>query len=144
MLATSPHPSADLEQEKAELLKIHALDRQAHFATDVGAAISFFGGIYRYVRDGQIHQLSRSDLEQMHSDYFRGATFYEWDDLEPPIVQISSDGSMAWMMNRFRVRYTRVTEGQPAETIYVYAGVTIYEKQDGKWMRTANVSTFQR
>ena len=33
--SASAEPSADLEKEKAELLRIHKSDREAHFKTDV-------------------------------------------------------------------------------------------------------------
>ncbi len=36
-----------------------------------------------------------------------GATYYEWDDVEEPIVRVSNDGSMAWMITRVRVRRTQ-------------------------------------
>ncbi len=136
------HTSIDLEHEKDELLKLCDRDRQAHLSTDVQAAISFFADSYLYARDGQVRRHTRADLERMFTDYFRDATFHEWDDLEPPIVRISSDGSMAWMMRRFRVRYTHLADGQPVEESYVYAGITIYEKRQGQWTRTANASTF--
>lgn len=132
----------DFEREKSELLEIRDLDRAAHFTNDVNAALSFFGDTYTYVRDGQIHQQTRDDLKQIYDNYFRDATFHEWDDLEPPIIQISNDGSMAWMIRRFRVRYTRLSEGQTVEETYVYAGMTTYERRNEKWVRTANVSTF--
>jgi len=132
----------DLEQDIAELLNIHTRDRQAHFATDVQAAISFFDNSYVYVRDGSIQRLSPADLEPIYTDYFRGATFHEWDDLEPPIIHVSDDGSMAWMIRRFRIRFTKQEGGQATEHTSIYAGMTIYEKKEGRWLRVANTTTF--
>lgn len=132
------------EQNINNLLEIHAQDRQAHFNTDVKSAISFFDESYVYVRDGKIHHLSPAELAPMFTNYFKGAAFQEWDDLEPPIIHISGDGGMAWVVEHFRIRATRQEDDQPIEQISEYAGLTVYEKIEGKWLRVANSSTFAR
>ncbi len=62
--------------------------------------------------------------------------------MEEPIIRISQDGSMAWMITRVRVRRTQKdATGKEREQKFNYAGIMTYEKKDGKWMRVANVST---
>ncbi len=132
------------EQDINELLSIHAQDRQAHFNTDVQSAISFFDNAYIYVRDGKIYHLPPEELEPMYAGYFQNATFHEWDDLEPPVIRISGDGGMAWVVEHFRIRASRREGEQTTEQISEYAGMTAYEKIDGKWLRVANASTFAK
>lgn len=132
------------EQNIKELQSIHMEDRQAHFNTDVKTATSFFTDSYIYVRDGEIHQLSLSGLDSMYSNYFKDATFHEWDDLEQPIINISDDGTMAWVIEHFRIRISRQEDEQSKEQISEYAGITIYEKNSGNWLRVANASTFKK
>ncbi len=132
-----------LDAEKAALLSICEQDRQAHLDTDVAAALASYDDPYIYVRDGKIQRLARADTEPQYRKYFGGATFHEWDDIEPPIMQISNDGSMAWVIRRVRVRYTRPDDaGQEAAHAFVYAGISTYEKRAGQWVCVANVSTF--
>lgn len=132
------------KQNENELLSIHTRDREAHFDTDVDAAVSFFDDSYTYVRDGNVFHLSPTELAVMFKDYFKGVTFHEWDDLEEPIIKISDDGGMAWVIEHFRIRLTRLEEDQSEEQISEYAGITIYEQKQGKWVRIANSSTFSR
>jgi len=76
------------------------------------------------------------------TDYFKNAKYYEWGDLEPPIIKISKDASMAWMIVRIKVRRTqKQASGEEKERTFVYAGIMTYEKQNRKWVRIANVST---
>jgi hypothetical protein len=76
--------------------------------------------------------------------YFRGARYEEWDDLEPPVVRVSDDGSMGWIVSRVRVKRTSPgADGTPQERAFVYAGIMTYEKSEGRWIRVANVSTFE-
>ena len=129
------------EHEKAALLKIHNKDRQAHFLTDVEAALASVHEPHIYVRDGVIQHLSRSDLEKTFREYFRDTTFLEWNDLEEPIVNVPGDGTMGWMVERLKVR--RIIKGEGEERQFIYAGITVYEKRDGTWLKVANASTFE-
>lgn len=133
----------DLEKEKAELLRVHKLDREAHFATDVELLQRHSPEEFISVSGGKIYRSTKADERKQFSEYFKGAKYYEWDDVEPPIVRISNDGSMAWMITRVRVRRTQKTAtGGDKEEKFTYAGIMTYEKRDGKWVRVANVSTF--
>jgi hypothetical protein len=63
---------------------------------------------------------------------------------DPPVVRVSDDGSMGWVLSRLRVKRTGPgRHGAPQERAFVYAGIMTYEKRDGRWLRVANVSTFE-
>ena len=137
-------PSIDLEKQKAELLRIHRADREAHFKTDVELLQHSAPEEFIAVSSGKIDRIKKADEEKQFREYFAGAKYYEWDDLEQPIIRVSNDGSMAWMITRIRVRRTqRDREGKQVERKFVYAGIMTYEKRDKKWIRIANVSTFE-
>ena len=137
-------PSIDLEKQKAELLQIHRTDREAHFKTDVELLQQSAPEEFIAVSEGRIDRIKKADEKKHFSEYFAGAKYYEWDDLEQPIIRISDDGSMAWMITRIKVRRTQKNaEGKEAERKFVYAGIMTYEKRDKKWIRIANVSTFE-
>jgi hypothetical protein len=123
------------------LLEIHKKDRRAHFETDVEAALASIHEPHIYVRDGVVQHLSRSNLKKTFREYFRDTTFLEWDDLEEPTANASGDGTMGWMVERVRVR--RIVKGEGVERHFIYAGITVYEKVDGTWLKVANASTLE-
>jgi hypothetical protein len=134
----------DIEAERRELLNVHETDRRAHFATDVDLLLSHGTGEFITVAAGRIDTTNRAHLREHFSRYFDRATYYAWDDLNPPIIRISKDGTLAWMITRVHVRRVqRDSTGTGQEREFVYAGIMTYEKLDGKWLRTANVSTFE-
>jgi hypothetical protein len=97
-----------------------------------------------FVSEGEIRLTAKAEQQQMLADYFRDAKYDEWEDLEEPIVRVSDDGSMAWMITRLRVRRTqRDATGAERERAFVYAGIMTYEKVNGEWLKVANVSTFE-
>jgi hypothetical protein len=143
--SASAEPSADLEKEKAELLRIHKSDREAHFKTDVDRLLENSPEEFLSVGRGKINRSSKEDTRKMFTGYFRDAKYYEWDDVEEPIVRISNDASMAWMITRTRVRRVqKKTDGAEQEEKFVYAGIMTYEKRDDRWVRVANVSTAEQ
>jgi hypothetical protein len=94
------------------------------------------------VRDGKVQVKSRDDVRKQFTDYFRGTEFSAWDDLEPPIIHISPDGQMGWMIVRVRIAYTKTdASGAKSKEDAVMAWMSVYEKRDGKWLYAANAST---
>jgi hypothetical protein len=134
----------DLEKDKAELLAAHKADREAHFKTDVDMLQRSAPEEFITVGRGKINRAKKADTRKMFTGYFKDARYTEWDDLEEPIIRVSKDGSMAWMITRVKVqRFQKDASGKEKEEKFTYAGIMTYEKIDGKWMRVANVSTFE-
>ena len=136
--------TANLEKEKAELLRLHKAAREAHFKTDAELLLENSPEEMISVSRGKINRSGKAAGLKVFTEYFRGAKYYEWDDVEEPIIRVSKDGSMAWMITRIRVRRVqRDAAGAEQEERFVYAGIMTYEKRDGRWVRVANVSTFE-
>jgi hypothetical protein len=134
----------DLDKEKAELLRLHRADREAHFKTDVALLLEHAPEEFLYVSDGKVYTVGKQENAEQIAASFRGAKYSAWDDLDQPVIRISKDASMAWMITRIKVRRTQKdARGAEKERKFVYAGIMVYEKQNGKWIRVANVSTFE-
>ena len=133
-----------LTEEEAGLLKMHQQDRRAHLETDVELLLGSSPEIFIAVSRGKIDRVTKQQERDMFKKYFQNARYYEWDDLEPPVVRVSKDGSMGWIISRVKVRRVQRDEaGKEQEQKFVYAGIMTYEKTQGKWVRVANVSTFE-
>jgi ketosteroid isomerase-like protein len=129
---------------KAELLALHQAARRAHFNRDVDAILANIGPDFTFVREGKIRAMSHDDVRKQFTEYFRGTEFSAWDDLEPPIIHISPDGQMGWMIVRVRIAYTKTdASGAKSKEDAVMAWMSVYEKRDGKWLHFANASTFE-
>lgn len=141
--AQVPAP-VNLERERAEVLRMHQADREAHFKTDVDLLQAHSPEEFIAVSGGKIYRTTKAEERKQFEEYFSGATYYEWDDLEEPIIRVSDDGSMAWMITRIRVRRVQKdASGAEREQTFVYAGIMTYEKKESRWVRVANVSTFE-
>ena len=127
---------------KAELLAVHQAARRAHFNRDVDFIVSGMGTEFTTVHEGTIRVMSREDVRKQFTEYFRGAEFSAWDDLEPPVIRISPDGKMGWMIVRVRIAYTKKDAGgSTSKEDTVMAWMSAYEKRNGKWLLVANATT---
>ncbi len=135
----------DVSNERQALLAIYEASKRAHVNTNVEQLLANSGETFISVSNGKISRPTREDKEKFFKKYFENATYHEYDDLETPIVRVSSDGTLGWMITRLHARRTQVDKsGTSHEREFVYAGIMLYEKKDGKWIRIGNVSTLQK
>jgi hypothetical protein len=65
-----------------------------------------------------------------------------WDDAVPPMIRISRDGQMAYLIVQKRVHSASSdSAGAPVVERERFAWVSIYEKQAGQWRMTTIAST---
>ena len=135
---------ADLDAEKIALLRIHMADIKAHLEGDVHAIMESIGEEFRFVGDGKVYLQSRAEVEEFFTSYLADATYERYEDLDVPHAEVSADGTMGWVISRTAVtRVEPVGEGRTRTRSFTYAGIMTYEKTGGKWVKVANVSTFE-
>ena len=130
----------DLEKEKYALIRRHIQDRRAHLDKNIDTLLAGMADEQINIRDGRVSRRSHAEAEDGFTAYFNQvAEFIHWDDLQPPIIQISQDGAMAWMVNQVRLHYRSIND---EETDLICTWLMVYEKQNGGWVAVANASTF--
>jgi hypothetical protein len=144
-IAAAEHKTLAQKQAEAELLALHQQDRRAHLTRDVDLLLQHSGPELIDVRDGNVAVLSRDTLSARFTDYFHRATFSAWEDVVPPIVRASEDGSMGWMIVRVHIAYIELgPSGPPLKHDETMAWMSTYRKSSGKWIHTAVTSTTEK
>lgn len=134
--------SPNLENDRAILLKLHKQQQTAHLSKDAKLFAEMFHDPIIQIKNGNISRNSYEATIARVQPYFDMSTFLEWEDITPPEIRISQDGTMAYKIVHKRVRLTQ--EGENGETVYghsVFAWLETWEKIDGKWQIMAAVST---
>lgn len=133
---TSPVQSEDVN----ELLRMHYRDRAAHFNHDASVIFANFADEYFSVGNGRLNTPDREAGRKRLQAYFDASTFLEWDDIAPPVIRVSEDGSMAYILVHKKVRLLD-KNNNGKEEIEVYAWTTTLRKISGKWKVTSVTST---
>jgi hypothetical protein len=133
-------PRPDLDADLAELLRLHEQARTAHLEKRVDL-MAFPDSLLEIAR-GTVKLRSAADNAARFRAYFDRSTFAEWADLAPPVIRISPDGQMAYVVVQKSVRLTAPDSAgvaRPEHTIYAW--LEVYEKRSGKWTLAVVVST---
>lgn len=133
---TSPQQSEDVN----ELLRMHYRDRAAHFNRDAGYIFSNFADEYFSVGNGRVNLPDRRAGQARMQAYLDSSTFLEWDDITPPIIRVSDDGSMAYVLVHKKVRLLDKNNGSKEE-IEIFAWSMTLRKIAWKWKVTSVTST---
>ena len=76
--------------------------------------------------------------------YLQQTRFSKYADKVPPIVKVSSDGSLGWVIVQVEARGEQTTSTGAVESLeFVSAWIELYEKRNGRWVRVGNVSNFK-
>lgn len=142
LVFTGCRASPDSAADRTELLRLHDLQRQAHLEKRADLLVATFADTFRNIARGEVTQPSTAESRARMQPYFDRSTFLAWDDLAPPIIRVSPDGRMAYVIVQKDVRLTGPdSSGTATEEHTVYAWLETWEKEEGKWRLTTVAST---
>jgi hypothetical protein len=89
--------SASREVDSREILRAYESVRAAHFHHDAAAFLANNDTSWYLVADGTVALTTTAAEKPGVQEYFDSVKFVDITDLDPPHVEVSSDGTMAWM-----------------------------------------------
>lgn len=134
---------ADAVTDRARILALHEVVLEAHRQNDVDMLMADAADDYILVTNGEVIYPSKEERRERFSEYFAITTFDKYEDSIPPVVRISADGSMAWLVARVSVTGMQRISDNDQQLAFISAWIELYEKRDGRWIQTGNVSNFK-
>ena len=132
------------EQEKAKLLQLHERALRAHLENDAQAFLAAYASQWYDVRNTGIRLRTKEEALPPIEHYFQRTHFSEITEMVAPIIHLSTDASMAWVIGEMRVSATQeVSEEKERDFSFRCAWVSVYEKHEGEWAQVVDASSFQ-
>ncbi len=126
------------------LLALHQTALEAHLQSDVELLLKDESDDYVVASSGEISRPTKEERRQFLGPYLKATNFYEYRDEVPPVVNISQDETLGWVVAQVYARGEQAaSDGQLHAIQFVSAWIELYEKRDGRWLRTGNVSNFK-
>ncbi|MEM7103365.1 MAG: hypothetical protein AAF502_09570 [Bacteroidota bacterium] len=127
---------------KAEILELHHLQKKFHVDKMVDEFANLLADNHISVNRGRISAPTREENAKRFSSYFSAVEFEKWDDLKPPVIRFSDDGSMAYTIvnKEVTVTYDGEEDQKVRETVE-YSWVAIYKKYPDGWKIDCVAST---
>ena len=141
-IALSCNQRVDLQKEKIAILSLLDKERTAHFEKNVSLFMSEFSDSMISVNRGVVTSANRNATYQRIEKYFNRVDFVKWDDVVPPQISFSNDGSMAYAIVQKQVILS-LKDSLPKTVLDTtdFAWVSIYRKKGNEWKVECNVST---
>lgn len=126
----------------AKLLALHEEVMEAHRSSNPGPLVGT--DPFVVASRGEITWPGASERFERFQRYLGSTTFSEYRDLVPPVVKVSRDGTLGWVIVQVSARgVQRLEDGGTRDVNFVSAWIELYEKQDGRWVAVGNVSNFK-
>jgi hypothetical protein len=135
------HPG-EAKSDAARLLALHEQAMEAHRKSDVEMLLQADGADFVLVSRGEVSRPSLDQRRQFLGPYLKSVKFSEYVDVVPPVVKVSADGTLGWVIVQVRAHGTSAN-GDGRTLQFQSAWIELYEKQGGDWRRTGNVSNFK-
>ena len=139
--STNTSPSFD---PRAELLALHEEVMRAHRESNADLLMRSEAPESVSANRGQITQPTLEERRARFQQYLGTTRFTEYIDLVPPIVRVSNDGSLGWVIVQVRGAGVQTTQdGGSKPLAFESAWIELYERRGSSWFRVGNVSNFK-
>jgi hypothetical protein len=126
------------------LLALHEEVLRAHRESNVDLLLAAEEDEYVVANRGEITRPDRKARREGLGPYLEQTRFSKYRDKVPPIVKVSADGSLGWVIVQVEARGERTTQTGTVNPLeFVSAWIEVYEKRNGRWVRVGNVSNFK-
>jgi hypothetical protein len=138
----TPDRAHDDAADRAQILRLYEATRQAHLRRDPVGFVAADADTIINISDGAVQVVSRDSAIAHLRRYVADRAFTEATDIEPPQIQVSSDGKFAWLIGHVMVRGTRTRpDSGPAPFAFRAAWVDLWRKTSGEWRIVAHANT---
>jgi hypothetical protein len=130
--------------DEAALRARHAKGIQAHRESNPGLLFEDASEDFIEANRGAITRPTIEERRARFAAYLGSTTFSEYRDLVEPVVKVSKDGTLGWVIVQVQARGVRTTGNGKKEPLeFVGAWIELYEKREGRWVSVGNVSNFK-
>lgn len=130
--------------DEDQLLALHEEALQAHRESNIDLLLKAEEDRYTIASNGAVSHPDREARRGGLGPYLEATRFSVYRDQIPPVVQVSADGSLGWVIVQVEAKGEQTEpDGTVVPLEFVSAWIELYEKRGGRWLRVGNVSNFK-
>ena len=126
-----------------QLRALHEKVMEAHRRNDARLLLEDQSEDYVVLGRGEVTHPTVAERQERFSDYLGRTRFTEYRDLIEPIVTLSKDETLGWVVVQVQVRGIQTNEGKQEPLAFTSAWIELYERRNGRWWRIGNASNFK-
>jgi hypothetical protein len=130
--------------DSRRLEALHGKVMAAHRRSDVEMLLGDEAEDYVVASRGEVTHPGLDERRARLGAYLESTKFEEYRDVIDPIVRVSPDGLLGWVVVQVKARGVQTgAAGEKAPIAFVSAWIELYENRNGRWYRVGNVSNFK-
>jgi hypothetical protein len=144
-MAPVASPAVAAANTDADVLRsLHEKVMRAHRQGNAALILEDEAPDYVQANRGEVARPTLEERASRFREYLGSTRFEVYRDVVEPIVRVSSDGTLGWVIVQVEARGTQMKPGGGNEPLeFVSAWIELYEKCYGRWYRVGNVSNFK-
>jgi hypothetical protein len=136
--------AASASGDVARLEALHEKVMVAHRRGDVEMLLEDEAEDYVVASRGEVTHPSLDERRASLGPYLKSTKFEQYRDAVDPVVRVSPDGLLGWVVVQVSARGVQMGAGGETTPVeFVSAWIELYAKRGGKWYRVGNVSNFK-
>ena len=146
-VCVAAHSSEALQaalSDEQKLLELHQAALRAHVDSDIDALLATQADDFVILGQGDISSPSRQERREFLGPYLAATRFEFYRDAVAPIVKVSRDGSLGWVIAQVEARGSSMNaEGKDQPIEFVVAWIELYERRGHEWVSIGNAYSFK-
>jgi hypothetical protein len=125
------------------LRALHEKVMRAHLESNIDLLLEDEAAEYVVAGRGKVTRPTIAERRARLGPYLDRTRFQEYRDVAEPVVSVSSDGTLGWVIVQVQARGIQTAPDGKKETVeFMSAWIELYQKRNGRWYRVGNVSNF--
>jgi hypothetical protein len=144
ILSCAPGTTRRDSGDEDQLLLLHEEAMRAHRESNIDLLLEAEEDDYIVSSRGEVSHPDRDARRQFLGPYLESTRFSVYRDQIPPVVKVSRDGSLGWVVVQVEAKGEQTEpDGTVVPLEFVSSWISLYEKRSGRWVRIGNVSNFK-
>lgn len=124
-----------------ELLDLHKQVGDAYLNKNIGFFTENIASDYFSISRGKLIKPSKDKIIYTFSNYLNSTEFKVYENIIEPIVKISDDGTLGWVVAQVKIQAERKMDVLSKEIDETWTWITLYKRENGIWIRLGEVNS---
>jgi len=135
----------NLLTDEQKLLRLHRNIMDDHLFERTEQMSKAMGDSMKIVSAGEIYAVTKKQSTERLNIIMSNRYYTLYDDMVMPVVKVSEDGTLGWVIVQVLAKGVRLDENKKATgpLEFTCAWIELYQKNNGKWLNLGNVSNFK-
>ena len=139
-VAFATNPASAQQTDSIALLSMHDRILEAHRTNNLESWMAIEASDFLSINGGRVSAPTVQQRFTGRHAYLQASKFEIYQDRRPPVIRVSADGTLGWVIAEVEVKGIETENGATKPFHDIWAWVELYQKVNGYWKMVGNAS----